>query len=94
MNKSERSGGFRHLLQRGPLAEHQHHGDALVRRLGVEVEEQQLAQRLGRPDLLGGVVELRVADAPTQGRQQPAEGSAEGGAGGGGEAESKKKGWG
>ncbi|TNN37595.1 hypothetical protein EYF80_052236 [Liparis tanakae] len=59
-----------HLLHGGPLAEHQRHGDALQGGLGVEVEEQQLAQRLGRADLLRRSVELRVADAPTQSAQQ------------------------
>ena len=72
--KQKERGTLSHLLQRGPLTEHQRHCDALQGRLGVEVEEQQLAQGLGRPDLLGGRIELRVADTPTQSGQQSASG--------------------
>ena len=41
-----------YLLHSSPLTEDQGHSDALQGRLGVEVEEEQLAQRLSRSDVL------------------------------------------
>lgn len=60
-----------HPLQRGPLTKHHGNGDALQSRLGVEMKEQQLSQRLRRSDLLSGAVEPRVTDGTAQRSQQP-----------------------